>query len=93
MDYQNYQAFVVDTSVTAKLFLTNEELSAKAEKMYQQASRNKIVLLAPELIYYEVTSVLNKSDMSLSEIKESLSYFDELIKNESKLQIPHKNGN
>jgi predicted nucleic acid-binding protein len=79
--------YVVDTSVTAKLFLV-EEQREKAKQVYQQAIRKKITLFAPELTYYELNSVLTKTSMPLEDIKKYLLFFEEQIKNKTITIVP-----
>ena len=78
----NNKLYVVDTSVTAKLFLV-EEQSEEAKHIYRQATRQEIMLLAPELTCYELISVLTQADMPLSEVKEHLLLFEKLVKDEA----------
>jgi predicted nucleic acid-binding protein len=80
--------YVVDTSVTAKLFL-EEEYREKAEALYWQATQKKIILLAPELTCYELNNVLAKAPISLEEIKEHLCLFEEQVKNETITVVPY----
>jgi predicted nucleic acid-binding protein len=87
MDNSN-KLYVVDTSVTAKLFLV-EEQSEEAKRIYQQAARQEIMLLAPELICYELISVLSQEDIALSTVKEHLFLFEELVKNETLIIVPY----
>jgi predicted nucleic acid-binding protein len=80
--------YVVDTSVTAKLFL-EEEYREKAEELYWQATQKKIILLAPELTCYELNNVLAKAPISLEEIEEHLCLFEEQVKNETLTVVPY----
>ena len=80
--------YVVDTSVTAKLFL-EEEYREKAEELYWQATQKKIILLAPELTCYELNNVLAKAPISLEEIEEHLYLFEEQVKNETLTVVPY----
>ena len=88
MDNKYQKLYVVDTSVTAKLFI-DEELSNNAKQIYRQTIRKEIALLAPELTCYELTNVLTKAAIPLAEIKEHLRFFEELIKNETLTIIPY----
>ncbi len=60
--------YVVDTSVTAKLFVV-EDYREQAIQLYNQAIRKGITLLAPELTCYELNSVLSQAELSLEEVK------------------------
>ena len=79
MTYKN-EAYVVDTSVTAKLFV-NEEHNDKARLLYQQASQKEISLFAPDLTWYELNSVLTKAQLALEDIQRHLFVFQELVHN------------
>jgi predicted nucleic acid-binding protein len=84
----NNKLYVVDTSVTVKLFLV-EEQSEEAKQIYRQATRQEIMLLAPELTCYELISVLTQADMPLSEVKEHLLLFEKLVKDEAVTIVPY----
>ncbi|HIE00091.1 MAG TPA: PIN domain-containing protein [Thiotrichaceae bacterium] len=88
MNNKNQKLYVVDTSVTAKLFI-DEELCDEVKQIYRQAIHKEIYLLAPELTCYELTNVLNKAAMPLAEVKEHLLFFEEQIKNETLTIIPY----
>jgi predicted nucleic acid-binding protein len=70
--------YVVDTSVTAKLFVV-ENYQEQAKQVYEQAIKKEITLIAPELTCYELNSFLTQANMSLDEIKEYLLFFDKQI--------------
>ncbi|RKZ51232.1 MAG: hypothetical protein DRR16_14955 [Candidatus Parabeggiatoa sp. nov. 3] len=88
MDNKYHKLYVVDTSVTAKLFI-DEELGYEVKQIYRQAIRKEFYLLAPELTCYELTNVLTKAAMPLAEVKEHLRFFEELIKNETLTIVPY----
>jgi predicted nucleic acid-binding protein len=81
------EEYVVDTSVTAKLFV-NEAHSDKARLLYQQASQQKISLIAPELTWYELNSVLTKAQVPFFDIQRHLFVFQELVHNEVIKMVP-----
>ncbi len=70
--------YVVDTSVTAKLFLEEDERDI-ALKVYHQADIGSIRLLAPSLTWYELNSVFSKQQLPAHEIKSHFSMFQKLI--------------
>ncbi len=63
--------FVVDTSVTVKLFLEEEDAKL-AEKVFEQAKDGEILLFAPTLTSYEVLNVLVKENIPNEEIQAHL---------------------
>ncbi len=79
--------YVVDTSVTVKLFI-NEEDSDKAKFLYRQASKKEISLLAPGLTWYELNSVLTKTQIPLQDIRRHLFVFQKQVRNEVIQIIP-----
>jgi len=68
---------VVDTSVVLKwLNQIDEKYIAEAEKLLEAAKLNKIQLLAPELLKYEIGNVLLVAKkLSGLEIEEALDFF------------------
>ncbi len=63
--------FIVDTSVTVKLFL-EEEGADLADKLFEQAKDEEILLFAPTLTSYEVLNTLVKENIPNEEIQEHL---------------------
>jgi len=63
--------FIVDTSVTVKLFL-EEEGADLADKVFEQAKDGEILLFAPTLTSYEVLNTLVKEKIPNEEIQEHL---------------------
>jgi len=63
--------FIVDTSVTVKLFLEEEEADL-ADKVFKQAKEGEILLFAPTLTSYEVLNTLVKENIPNDEIQEHL---------------------
>ncbi|MCP4666018.1 MAG: type II toxin-antitoxin system VapC family toxin [Deltaproteobacteria bacterium] len=74
------QRYIVDTSITAKLFLLNEKDRDIAQEIYYQSSKNKISLLAPSLTLYELTNTFVKKGLSPEERSKHLSVFQKQIK-------------
>jgi predicted nucleic acid-binding protein len=58
---------IVDTSVTVKLFLEEED-SDLADKIFEQAKDGDILLFAPTLTLYEVLNTLVKENIPNDEI-------------------------
>lgn len=74
------EKYVVDTSVTAKLFV-NEPDRDKALLLYQRASKKEVSLIAPELTWYELNSVLTKAQLPLEDIQRHLFVFQAQVDN------------
>jgi predicted nucleic acid-binding protein len=80
--------YVIDTSVTAKLFFA-EEYRKQAKEVYRQAILKEITLLAPELMCYEINNVLTKSSMSLEKVKKCLRFLKKQIQREIITIVPY----
>ena len=80
--------YVVDTSVTAKLFVREEQREI-VKRIYQQAISQEVILVAPDLVCYELISVLSKSNIPFSEVKEHLFSFENLVKNNVLSLVPY----
>ncbi len=80
--------YVVDTSITAKLFLLNEENRDIVWEIYSQASEDKIRLLAPSLTLYELTNTLVKKGLPPEELSGHLAVFEKQIKEKNIEIVP-----
>ena len=73
--------YVVDTSVSAKLFLEDEDDRDTALEVFRQGNSGAIVLISPSLTWYELNNVLAKEKIPLEDIKRHLSLFRMQVKN------------
>lgn len=68
------RVIVVDTSVIVKwLNRENEQNLTQSDRLFQDGSNEKIDIIAPELVKYEVGNVLLSKGISLPEAKLSLA--------------------
>lgn len=72
--------YSVDTSVAVKLFL-DEELREHALSLFQMGKNNTVELIAPSLIYYELTNALISSGIKESDVKNVIDLFQDLESN------------
>ncbi len=54
-------SFVVDSSVLTKLFLNDEDLVEEARALFEYHADNRVELIAPFPVYYEVPSAILKA--------------------------------
>jgi predicted nucleic acid-binding protein len=78
--------YIIDTSVTAKLFLDNEPHKDIAIEVFRLADKRNIELLAPSLILYELNNVLVKERATYEDVSAALAIFNKYIE-QDKIKI------
>ncbi|MBA7684629.1 hypothetical protein ES703_93035 [subsurface metagenome] len=73
---------VVDASVVAKLYLRDEQHTAKADLLFSRFQRGEVQLIAPRLITYEVPAAIKRGAVRVKAVEEiwqaALSSFESL---------------
>jgi len=72
--------FIVDTSVTAKLFLEGEDHRDLAIEVFRKADQNEIELYAPSLTLYELNNALVKESDLTEEVLAALEILQRQVK-------------
>lgn len=76
------EQLVVDANVVAKLYLRDEQYTAKADLLFSRFERGEIQLIAPRLITYEVPAAIKRGAVRVKAAKEiwqaALSSFESL---------------
>ncbi len=76
------ERLVVDANVVAKLYLRDEQYTAKADLLFSRFKRGEVQLIAPRLITYEVPAAIKRGVARVKAGKEiwqaALSSFESL---------------
>ena len=76
------EQLVVDANVVAKLYLRDEQYTAKADLLFSRFQRGEVQLIAPRLITYEVPAAIKRGAARVKAAKEiwqaALSSFESL---------------
>lgn len=76
------EQLVVDANVVAKLYLRDEQYTAKADLLFSRFKQGEVQLIAPRLITYEVPFAIKRGTVRVKAAKEiwqaALSSFDSL---------------
>jgi len=76
------EQLVVDASVVAKLYLRDEQYTAKADLLFSRFKQGEVQLIAPRLITYEVPAAIKGGAVRVKAAKEiwraALSSFESL---------------
>lgn len=76
------EQLVVDANVVAKLYLRDEQYTAKADLLFSRFQRGEVQLIAPRLITYEVPAAIKRGAVRVKAVKEvwqaALSSFESL---------------